>query len=102
MTKATYEPPTRRRFLTSLTGAGISGRLAGSGANDRIAVGVIGVGGRGRLLIDQLPEQAQVIAVAETSVARVEFLTADAAQARLVRREAKTRTLDVKVVELPA
>jgi predicted dehydrogenase len=35
------------------------------GANDRIRVGVIGVGGRGRLLIDQLPEGAEVVALAD-------------------------------------
>lgn len=45
---------------------------------------------------------AQAIVIAGTSVAPLEFLTADSAQARLVRREAKARELDVKVVELPA
>jgi len=40
------------------------------GANERILVGVIGVGGRGRLLIDQLPEEAQVVAVADCFVTR--------------------------------
>src|SRR5260370_27389856 len=35
------------------------------GANDRIRVGVIGVGNRSNLLIDQLPEGAEVVAVAD-------------------------------------
>src|SRR5215469_3699362 len=35
------------------------------GANDRIRVGVIGVGNRSGLLIDQLPEGAEVVAVAD-------------------------------------
>ncbi len=35
------------------------------GANDRIPVGVIGVGNRGNLLIDQLPEQGEIVAVAD-------------------------------------
>jgi predicted dehydrogenase len=35
------------------------------GANDRIRVGVIGVGNRSNLLIDQLPEQAEIVAVAD-------------------------------------
>ncbi len=35
------------------------------GANDRIRVGVIGVGNRSNLLIDQLPEQAEVVAVSD-------------------------------------
>jgi predicted dehydrogenase len=35
------------------------------GANDRIQVGVIGVGNRSNLLIDQLPDQGQIVAVAD-------------------------------------
>jgi predicted dehydrogenase len=35
------------------------------GANDRIRLGVIGVGNRSNLLIDQLPEQAEIVAVAD-------------------------------------
>jgi predicted dehydrogenase len=36
-----------------------------TGANGRIRIGVIGVGNRGNLLIDQLPEEAEVVAVAD-------------------------------------
>jgi predicted dehydrogenase len=36
-----------------------------AGANDRIRVGVIGVGNRSGLLIDQLPEGAEIVAVAD-------------------------------------
>ena len=35
------------------------------GANDRVRVGVIGVGNRSNLLIDQLPDGAEVVAVAD-------------------------------------
>jgi predicted dehydrogenase len=35
------------------------------GANDRIRVGVIGAGNRSGLLIDQLPEDAEIVAVAD-------------------------------------
>src|SRR5215469_3456905 len=35
------------------------------GANDRIRVGVIGVGNRSGLLIDQLPDGAEIVAVAD-------------------------------------
>ncbi len=35
------------------------------GANDRINVGIIGTGGRGNLLIDQLPEKGQIVAAAD-------------------------------------
>jgi predicted dehydrogenase len=40
------------------------------GANERITIGVIGVGGRARLLIDQLPEQGQIASVADCFVKR--------------------------------
>lgn len=36
-----------------------------AGANERIRVGVIGVGNRGKLLMDQLPDDAEVVAVAD-------------------------------------
>jgi predicted dehydrogenase len=42
------------------------------GANDRIRVGVIGVGNRSNLLIDQLPEGAEVVAVADCFRKRAE------------------------------
>ena len=67
----------RRRFLTagvpafpyivSRTALGGQGR---TGANDRIRVGVIGVGNRSNLLIDQLPEGAEVVAVADCFLKR--------------------------------
>jgi len=40
------------------------------GANGKIAVGFIGVGGRARLLMDQLPEEAQIVAVSDCFVKR--------------------------------
>jgi predicted dehydrogenase len=40
------------------------------GANDRIRLGVIGVGGRANLLIDQLPETAEIVAVADCWITR--------------------------------
>lgn len=39
-------------------------------ANDRIRVGAIGVGGRGSLLIEQLPDSAQIVAVADCNQPR--------------------------------
>jgi len=44
---------------------------------------------------------AQALVVADASIAGLEFLTADAAQARLLRREARAQSLQVTVVELP-
>ncbi len=55
-------------------------------ANDRIRVGVIGVGNRSNLLIDQLPEGAEVVAVADCYRKRSE----DAA----ARRKANWRIYD--------
>jgi len=42
------------------------------GANDRINIGVIGVGNRSNLLIDQLPETGRIITVADVFVKRCE------------------------------
>jgi predicted dehydrogenase len=38
------------------------------GANDRITLGVIGCGGRAKLLMDQLPEVAQQVALADCNI----------------------------------
>jgi predicted dehydrogenase len=42
------------------------------GANDRVAIGVIGVGGRARLLIEQTPESGQIVALCDCFVKRAE------------------------------
>jgi predicted nucleic acid-binding protein len=44
---------------------------------------------------------AQALVLAGAAAERVEFITADAAQARLVEREAGARRLDLGVVRLP-
>jgi predicted dehydrogenase len=49
--------------------------LAGQGrpgANDRITVGAIGVGGRASLLLQQLPESAQIVALSDCNLPRAE------------------------------
>ena len=82
---------TRRSFAAGLSAIAapclIPRRVLGGsgvpGANDRIRVGVIGVGNRSNLLIDQLPEQAEVVAVADCWPKRCE----DAA----AKRQAKWR-----------
>jgi predicted dehydrogenase len=62
----------RRRLLTAANALGVAALAAEQvkGANDRVRVGVIGVGNRANLLIDQLPEEADVIAVADCFVPR--------------------------------
>jgi len=75
----------RRQFLArgaSAAAAGLAapyfiprGVLAAPGkpgANQRVTIGVIGVGGRAGLLIDQTPEQGQIASVADCFVKRCE------------------------------
>jgi hypothetical protein len=68
---------TRRRFLSLATKTSaiciatsqVRPMLASTthpvSANERIRVGAIGVGGRGSLLLEQLPESAQIVALAD-------------------------------------
>jgi predicted dehydrogenase len=56
------------------------------GANDRIRVGVIGTGNRSGLLIDQLPEGAEIVAVADCYRQR--------AEAAMAKRKANWRIYD--------
>ncbi len=46
------------------------------GANDRITVGAIGVGGRATLLLGQLPESAQIVALSDCNLPRAEAFKA--------------------------
>lgn len=67
----------RRQFLVTSAFAG-TGMMIGSwkslsgavSANDRIRVGAIGVGGRGKLLIQQLPESAEIVAICDCNESR--------------------------------
>lgn len=71
----------RRTFLASTFTSGAmiaSGNLPGAaahaqvrGANDRIRVGVIGTGVRGKYLIGNLPKEAEVIAICDCSEMRM-------------------------------
>ena len=46
------------------------------GANERIGVGAIGVGGRASLLLNQLPEQARIVAPCDCNLPRPEAFRA--------------------------
>ena len=59
-----------RRLLVKAGAMAVSRSVLG--ANNRIRVGVIGVGNRSNLLIDQLPEDAEVVAVADCYLDRCE------------------------------
>ncbi len=47
------------------------------GANDRITVGVIGVGFRANLLIDQLPKPGQIVALCDCNLKLAEEAVAN-------------------------
>ena len=52
-----------------------SGVLAADGkpgTNERITIGAIGVGGRASLLLDQLPKDAQIVALCDCNLPRAE------------------------------
>jgi predicted dehydrogenase len=53
------------------------GRPGRPGANDRIGIGAIGVGGRAQLLLNQLPEDGQIIALADCNLPRAEQFKRD-------------------------
>lgn len=48
----------------------------GPGANDRITIGAIGVGGRASLLLAQLPKDAQLVALCDCNLSRAEAFKA--------------------------
>jgi predicted dehydrogenase len=72
----------RRSFLRMTTGAAAVSALAvptiiprsvlaapgRPGANDRVAVGCVSAGGRARLLMEQLPETARLVAIADCNL----------------------------------
>ncbi len=72
----------RRRFLAASVASGFGVPLFVSraafpstgktGANDRITIGAIGVGHRAQLLLQQLPDSAQVVALADCHLTSAE------------------------------
>ncbi len=80
-----------RRQLLKFSAAGAAGAMAAPyfipsgvlaadgkrGANERITVGAIGVGGRATLLLQQLPEDGQLVALCDCNVPRAEKFKAD-------------------------
>ena len=73
---------TRRRFLKAVGASGallpsivpatVLGRDGSAAASETILVGVIGSGNRARQLMDQLPEEGRVIAIADCYQARLD------------------------------
>lgn len=68
------------------------------GANERVTLGVIGMGGRARLLIDQLPESGQVASVCDCFLRRAEEV-AKHKQAKWRISQDYRRVLDEKDID---
>ncbi len=82
-----HTPRTNRRQFLSTTTKAVAASTLGvptfisrralaapgrPGANDRIRVGAIGVGGRAKLLLEQLPEGGEIVALSDCNVPRAE------------------------------
>jgi len=84
--QSTASRASRRSFLKTSATAIAAGALGGptiisrralaapgeTAPNDRITVGAIGVGGRASLLLEQLPESAQIVALCDCNLPRAE------------------------------
>jgi predicted dehydrogenase len=74
-----HSPLGRRAFLATAAAVAASGarpwsqtRAAETAASNRIRVGAIGVGKRAALLLDQLPEGAEIVALSDCNLPRAE------------------------------
>jgi predicted dehydrogenase len=84
-------PRVSRRHVLKLAAASAAGAFAAPyfipsgvlaaaekpGANERITIGAIGVGGRATLLLEQLPECAQIVALCDCNLPHAEKFKAD-------------------------
>jgi predicted dehydrogenase len=92
--------PERRRFLTAAALGAVAVALPGrrspaaeTAPSNRIRVGAIGVGNRARLLLDQLPEAAEIVALSDCNLPRAEEYKAKRAAAWPVYQDYR-RVLD--------
>ncbi|MCR4414306.1 MAG: Gfo/Idh/MocA family oxidoreductase [Thermoguttaceae bacterium] len=98
----------RRRLLVHAVAGGVSlpylvprtvlAAPGKPGANERVTIGVIGTGGRARLLIDQLPESGQIASVCDCYLRRAEE-AAKQKQARWRIHQDHRRLLDEKDID---
>lgn len=83
-------PTTRRSFLKrtgravglalaapAIAGSGVIAYAGTPGANDRITLGFIGCGGRGRMLMTQTPEPGKILAICDVEVERCHISVKD-------------------------
>jgi predicted dehydrogenase len=85
-----------RRTLIQLAPIVLTARARG--ANDRVRVGVIGAGARSGMLIDQLPESAEVVAIADCYLRKAEEQAAKR-QAKWTIHQDYRRLLDDKQID---
>jgi predicted dehydrogenase len=76
-------PYSRRQFLKRITGGtsllaiptlipeGVLARSGNVGANERVIIGFIGTGGRGRQLMDHVPEEGKIVAISDCYAQRM-------------------------------
>jgi len=71
-------PPNRREFLASALGAGAglvvlrdAASAAATKANERVNVGLVGVGGRGRWFVDTMPRMSNVVAYCDVNERKI-------------------------------
>jgi predicted dehydrogenase len=63
----------RRSFLQTLSAGSMAGLVVGSrsvfgcGANDRLNIALIGIGGRGRWFVDTMPQLANIVALCDVN-----------------------------------
>lgn len=62
--------------LPSLIPSAVLGADGKPGANERVGIGAIGVGNRATLLLDQLPKDGQIVALADCNLPRAEAFKA--------------------------
>jgi predicted dehydrogenase len=103
----------RRRFFGRTLGMGAAGvaaleviperALASPGANERIGVGYIGLGARGRHILTHLTKDAQIVAVCDVDARKVEEVAKGQDYARYgdYRKLLDSKTVDAVVITTP-
>ena len=84
--------------MPAIIPSSVLGAAGRPGANDTIRIGVIGVGNRANLLIDQLPKPGQIVALADCYLTRAEEAVAKRKQTWDVYQDYR-RILDRKDID---
>ena len=81
---------------THFVSARVLGRSGVPGANDRIKIGVIGIGIRGKCLIGNVPAEGRIAAICDCCVPRMEFALSKETSSRFARPLARFRERDAE------